>query len=165
MFDVRSELMRHLALKQRILTEYPEIDEETLHDTLDGCTTLDQCILALARSVRADEAMIEALENRMTDLKERANRFQARADKARQIIADAMAQAGMKKITAEDVTLSLKPTPAKLIVTDEAQIPEDYLIWTSRFDKALMKTQLAAGAEIPGATLGNGNQTVSMRFK
>jgi hypothetical protein len=57
-------------LKQRILSNYPQADEETLLDTLEGITDLHEMIAAVIRSALVDEALQVGLRSR---LKQRAS--------------------------------------------------------------------------------------------
>ena len=44
-------------LKQRLLESYPNCDDETLTDTLEGITDLHEMIAAVIRSALVDEAL------------------------------------------------------------------------------------------------------------
>ena len=51
------ELIRHMAAKDRLLAIWPEIDSETLADSLEGITDLHEMIAAVIRSALVDEAL------------------------------------------------------------------------------------------------------------
>ena len=51
------ETEKYLQLRERIALAYPEADEETLLDTLEGITDLHEMIAAVIRSALVDEAL------------------------------------------------------------------------------------------------------------
>src|SRR5262249_61260189 len=52
-----TELNKHQLLKERLLSEYPTLDEAGLRDTLEGLTDLHEMIAAVIRSALVDEAL------------------------------------------------------------------------------------------------------------
>ena len=69
---VRIEVPEYQLLRQRLLSEHPNIDEETLADTLEGITDLHEMITAVIRSALVDEALHVGLRFRMDDMKRTA---------------------------------------------------------------------------------------------
>ena len=65
------EVSTYQALRERLLSEYPQIDEETLADSLEGITDLHGMIAAVIRSALVDEALHAGLRCRLDDMKER----------------------------------------------------------------------------------------------
>ena len=160
------ELAHHQYLRDQLAAQFPDADEETLMDTLEGMTDLTEMVASVVRSRLDDLALFAALRARMSDMQERAGRLEQRADKKKEVVASVMERACLKKLTEPDFTLSLRSTNPPLVVTDEGEIPEDF--WkpqTPKLDRQGIINALKAGREVPGATLGNGGVTISVRTK
>ena len=80
----------------------------------------------MVRSALLDEALAEGLKGHIETLQDRLRRLTERADARRQIARDAMLEVDLKKITAPDFTVSVRPGSPALVVTDEAAIPAAY---------------------------------------
>ena len=74
-----SELHLHEFLRERLLAEFPDADDETLSDTLEGLTSLREKIAELLRSQQEDTTLVTALKLRIDELQERRARIEARA--------------------------------------------------------------------------------------
>lgn len=167
--NIQAETHKYLYLREQLLAQFPDLaeDEQALLDTLEGASTLNEAVVAVYDSARNDELMIEAIKARIGELKERADRLDARADAKRHAACNAMAEAGLKKIEAPTVTLSLRNVAPSVVIVSEAEIPDDYMREkvTKSVDKALVKQALQDGYFVPGAHLSNGGVTLAARVK
>ena len=167
MFEkIQSELCHHQHFRQRLRADFPDADDETIRDTLEGLTDLPEMIAAVVRSQLEDLALARGLKKRINEMHERLARFERRADNKRELIRSVMERAEIYKITEPDFTASLRRTPPPLIVADEQEIPEDF--WKPqppKLDRQGLIAALKSGREIPGAALGNGAQSLSVRTK
>ena len=154
------------TLRDRIRTEDPQIDEQTLADTVEGLNDLHEIVAAIIRLALADEALATGLKYRITEMQDRLERLQDRASKRRQIAKDVMVELDLKKITAPDFTVSVRPGMPSLLVLDEASVPSIY--WQPsepRLNRQKLSSELKGGAEIAGATLSNPEPVLSVRTR
>ena len=80
-----AQLSCHKVLRGRLLAEIPDLDAETLADTLEGLTDLKEMLAELVRSALEDEALAAGLSTRLSDMKARLERFETRAKRKRQL--------------------------------------------------------------------------------
>jgi hypothetical protein len=103
---------------------------------------------------------------RIGDMQTRLARVEARAEKKQATITHVMEKADMKKLEQPDFTAWLRAIPPGLVVADETLIPGDY--WKpqpAKLDKRGLLAALKGGTSVPGASLGNGGTTLSVRTK
>ncbi len=163
---VRHELTHHRYLRERLEAAFPDADEETLMDTLDGMTNLTDSLAELLRSSQEDESLASALRSRMSDMQERCGRFEERARKKRELVCTVMEEAELQKLMEPDFTVSLRPARAPLMIIDEEAIPGDY--WKpqpAKLDRMGLISALSNGRDIAGAVLGNPPMTIAVRTK
>ncbi len=163
---VLRELSNHRYLRERLEAEFPEAEEETLLDTLEGMTRLTDMLAEVLRSCLEDQSFATALKARVADMQARLSRFEERGRKKRELVAAVMEDAGLKKLVEPDFTVSLRPARAPLVIIDEESVPRDF--WkpqAAKLDRQGLIAALGAGRDIPGALLGNPPMTLSVRTK
>jgi hypothetical protein len=154
------------AVRERVRALDPELDEQTLADTVEGLTDLHEILAAIVRAALADEALATGLKGRIAEMQERLERLQERAAKRRQIVKDTMVELDLRKLTAPDFSASIRPGMPALLVIDEAAVPSIY--WEPReprLDRQGLLAELKHGAEITGVTLSNPEPVLSVRTK
>ena len=153
---VSLEASRYNLLKERFLMLYPDADEETLVDTLEGITNLHEMIAAIIRSALVDEALQVGLHTRLEDMRQRLGRLDERGAKKRQLALEVMCEVGLKKLEQPDFTASARAGVPSLIIMSEHLVPEPYWVpQPPKLDRQALLTDLKRGAEIPGTQLGN----------
>ena len=145
---LKLEVQRYLLLRQRLIEAFPRIDNETLHDTLEGITTLEDLIAETIRSALLDEAFRAGLSQRLDDIG-RSSRLEQRAAKKRQWALEAMSEAGLKKLEQADFTASVRRGVPSLDRRGRERDP------TRILDPAATETRPSSRA--PGFETGDGD--------
>jgi hypothetical protein len=163
---LRHDIHLYTYLRQKLLEAFPEADDDTIRDTLEGLTTLHELIAETIRSALIDESLHNGLRSRLQDMKERLSRLEARAVKKRELALEAMSEAGLRKIEQPDFTASARNGPPSLVVVAEDQIPEGYwVVQAPKLDRQALVGDLKQGDDIPGAQLSNPKPVLSVRTK
>ena len=158
--------IHYRSIRDRIRAEDPQIDEQTLADTVEGLTDLHEILTAIIRAALADQALATGLEGRIAEMQARRDRLQDRAAKRRQIAKDVMVELDLKKLSAPDFTASIRPGTPALMVIDEAAVPSIY--WEPReprLNRQGLANDLKQGAEIAGVALSNPEPVLSVRTR
>lgn len=158
--------INYRTLRDRIRAQDPQIDEQTLADTVEGLTDLHEILEAIIRAALADEALAAGLKCRIADMQGRLDRLQDRASKRRQIAKDVMVDLDLKKLTAEDFTASIRAGIPSLTVLDESAVPKTY--WEPsepKLNRQGLFYELKQGAEVPGVALSDPEPILSVRVR
>jgi hypothetical protein len=154
------------TIRERIRAEDPQLDEQTLADTVEGLTDVHEIIAAIVRAALVDEALATGVKSRIAEMQGRLERLQDCAAKRRQIAKDVMIDLEIKKIAAPDFTVSVRPGIPSLLVLDEAAVPSIY--WQPvppKLNRQELLGELKGGAEISGVSLSNPEPVLSVRTK
>jgi hypothetical protein len=164
--NIEFATIAYRAIRDRILAADPQIDEQTLADTVEGLTDIHEIVAAIVRAALADEALATGLKGRIAEMQDRLERLQDCAAKRRQTAKDVMLELDIKKITAPDFTVSIRPGLPALQVLDEAAVPS--IFWqpvAPRLKRQELLTELKGGVEIEGVALSNSEPILSVRVR
>ena len=158
--------IHYRSLRDRLKAEDPQLDEQTLADTVEGLTDLHEIVAAIIRSALADEALASGLKCRVADMQDRLDRLQDRASKRRQIAKDVMVELDLKKITAPDFTVFIRPgIPALMVINEDAVPPIYWEPGEPRLRRQALASDLKQGEEVAGAALSNPEPVLSVRVR
>src|SRR5262245_37764512 len=164
--DLAREVNRFAELRRRLVEADPDIDENTLFDTLEGATSLHEAVAAVIRSALDDEALAKALRARIEDMRQRLSRIELTAEAKREAALNAMERADMIKLTAPDFTASIRINPPSLLITSEAEIPQDFWVpQPPKLNKKGLLDAINSGWAVAGATLSNSKISLTIRTK
>ena len=158
------EMAKHVEIKRRLLDLYPDIDENTLADTLEGATDLNEILVVVARSILDDEAMAKALKERIDAMRQRYTRFEERVVSKRQMVLDVMQSCALPKIMQPDFTASLRKAPPSVEIDNETALPCMFPVEQApKPDKRAILAAISNGQDVPGARLAPARTTLALR--
>ena len=166
--DAATRLQRETEAARILREQLADIagdDEDVLRDSIEGETNLHELIAAVVEEVAADAASVDGIKAHIETMRGRKERLEARIEAKRSAILNAMAIGEIKKMELPIATLSRKPTPPKVHIVDEAEIPSSF--WKRAeptLDKRALAEALKEKQAIPGVTLSNGSETLAIRF-
>jgi len=164
--QIKAEGQRFSLIRDRLQRDYPDIDDVTLFDTLEGVSDLADQLQLLIRSALEDGSLIEALKIRAADMRARVSRLESRVERKRALAAEVMREAGLPRVVAPDFTASVRPVSPGLVVSDEAAIPPTFWVpQPPRLNRQELLGVLKAGTAVPGAGLSNGGSTLAVRTR
>jgi hypothetical protein len=150
-----------------LLAAYPElVEDEVLRlDMIEGSTDLVDFVRRLERSRQEASALTEAIAMNVDALRARAARFERREQAIRDLMFRMLELAHLKKLEMPEATVSVRVGVPKVIVTDEAALPDEFCRIKREPDKGKIKAALAELKPVPGATLSNAEDVISIRVK
>jgi uncharacterized protein (DUF2267 family) len=158
--------VQYQALRDRLRAQDPEIDEETLGDTLEGITDLHEILAAVIRAALTDESIALGLQHRIDEMAKRLDRFTYRAAKRREIVRDVMIESEIKRVAAPDLTLVIRPGNPSVVVIDEGAIPGEFFEpQKPRLNRQKLLGELKLRLEVQGAQLSNPQPVLTVRTK
>jgi hypothetical protein len=164
--SLKIEASKYQALRERLLADWPTLEDDCLLDTLEGITDLHEMIAAVIRSALVDEALQAGLRTRLEEMRQRLARLEERGAKKRQLALDAMCEVGLKKLEQPDFTASARAGLPPLVVVADDVIPESYWVpQPPKLDRQSLLADLKRGDVIPGTQLGNPKPTLAVRTK
>src|SRR5689334_7053442 len=163
---LKAQTTLYRRFHEKLLDQFPDLDDETIRDSLEGLTDLHEMIAAVIRSALVDEALQVGLRTRIEDMRQRLTRLAERGFKKRQLALEAINAAGLNKLEQPDFTASARLGAPPLVVTSERDVPQSYWIpQPPRLDRQTLTSNLKRGDEVPGACLGNAAPILTVRTK
>jgi len=99
------------------------------------------------------EAEAEAIRNEEKRLAARRQGFEKIANCMRDSIHQQMLEWQIKKVEGKMFTFAVQKNPPSVEITNEADIPGDFIDYKPQVDKTKVKNALANGQDVPGARL------------
>jgi hypothetical protein len=151
----------------QLILQYPELGEDEVlrADMLEGETDAFSFLSHCVRWIGEDTALCEGTSGYIKTLQERRTRIERRIDAFRSLAFSVMQAAELQKAELPEATLSVRNGSPKVVIIDEAELP-DCAIEIKRIpDKTKIKELLKAGETVIGAALSNAEPTLAVRFK
>lgn len=147
-----------------LVAELAADDEALRHDMVEGETDLFEAIDVALSEMDECDLVSAGCKDREDAFAERRRKAEARKERLRGLVEQAMLVSDLRSIKLASATLTVKTVPPKPIYDDEAAIPSEF--WRQA-DPVLDKKAIAAaindGRIIPGVTMTNGSTSLQIR--
>ena len=153
-------------LKERLIEQYADLkeDQQTLQDTLEGITNLQEAIEWTVESIAEDEEMLAGIKDRLEALNQRYDRIESRIETKRGLLLEALVKTDQKKIEHPEFTIFRQKGRQFVNILDESAIPTEYtLAQPAKPDKKLIKVAWENNTEVPGTELSISPETLVIR--
>lgn len=154
--------------RDRLLAEYPELadDPDTLNDTLEGITGARDAVWLLVKKAREDEHAVETLTTLIAGYQDRLSRYGRRAKSARDAALRMMQAIGDTKIERPEATISRSRGKPRVIIPDEAAVPDTYCVVKRSPNRTLIGALLRNNSNPPNwATLSEPEDVLTVRVR
>jgi len=159
---IKYEEIRRIADSIR---EICKDDEDTFLDTLDGETDIVDVLAKLIQE-RLEVLGYEAANKELAEqYKRRADKMATKADAINQQMKHLLNAMGVKKVNHALATVSITKPRWSVEVVDEAQVPTQLKVTTSKPDLRAIKKILDDGEPVPGCRSKVGYEGVTVRIK
>lgn len=160
---IQRDLSREGLAAADLMAELRTDDAELAHDMIEGETDLLEAIAAALDEIDQCEIIAEGCKAKAEQIDRRRIRAEARAERIRTMIEQAMTLADLTTARLPSATLTVKAVPPKPIISDESLIPAEF--WEPQAPKLNRKALNAAAKEraIPGVEKTNGSVSLQIR--
>lgn len=158
------DVVRGTQAAAGLIAELQSDDDALRHDMIEGETDLFEAIEAALAEIDECDVVAAGCKEKEAQFAERRRRSDARADRLRGMIEQAMSIAELPSVKLAGATLSLKSVPPKPIYEDEAAIPSEF--WRQPdpvLDKKKIADAMKDGRTIPGVSMTNGSSALQIR--
>jgi len=140
-------------------------DDDTFLDTLDGETDVVDVLSKLIQE-RLEVLGYEATNKELAEqYKRRADKMATKADAINQQMKHLLNAMGVKKVNHALATVSITKPRWSVEVVDEAQVPTQLKVTTSKPDLRAIKKILDDGEPVPGCRPKVGYEGITVRIK
>lgn len=133
-------------------------------DLMASETDILERLRRILRAARHTEAQSEALAGIVKDNRERKARLDNKAERLRGVVLQAMGELGLKKLDGPDITATVGAGKPKVVITDEAALPDDACVFKREPSKTAIAAALAEGP-ISGAEWSNPIPVLTVRTR
>lgn len=144
---------------------FPELaeDEELWLLSLTSETDIDLLLTKIVDRLDDVAALCGGLAGKIAEFEARQERYEQQQRKLRDVALAVMQAAGIKKMELPSATLSVRAGSTKVVINDEASVPDILCKITRTPDKVKIRDMLRDGAAVNWAHLETGEQTLAVR--
>ena len=162
--DRARDLQRESQAAQSLIAALASDDDELTHDMVEGETDLFEAIEAALDEMDACDITATGCKAKEVEIANRRKRVEARQEKLRGLIEQALLVADIPQVKLPTATISVARVPPKPLIDDESAIPSEFWVpQAPKLDKNAVNTAVRDGRIVPGVTMTNGGTTLKIR--
>lgn len=139
-------------------------DDDAFVDTLEGTTDALEMVSAVLRQVREAEAFAASCRALAASYTDRARRLEEREERLRGALVSFLSEIGEQSLRLPEGTISRRPGSRLVVGQLNPDVLPDSLVRIKREPSlTAIKEALDAGTVLPGLSLSNGGETLSIR--
>ncbi len=143
------------------LENLTELDDQAVIDTLESLEGEFKLKSAnVAKYIKNLEHTLDGMKEAESNMHQRRASLEKKINHMREYLRANLEKSGIKKIDAPDISISMQKNPYKVVITNENEIPEDFIDTkeTKAVNKEKIKEALKNGEEVPGCELVQENR-------
>lgn len=150
-----------------LITAFPELEEDDAlkQDMVSGEFDVESVMSRVLSHLFEAEEMLDGMKPRFEDLSERKRRWERRKEFCRSLAQRVLEASGRAKIELPEATVSKQAGREGVEIINVDDLPQGTFAVERKPDKKAIAEQLKAGAEVPGARLVKGADSVRIGTK
>ncbi len=140
-------------------------DEEAWSLSIESETDVPEVLARIERKRAEANAMAFGIAGYIDQLRQRQERFEQREEVMRELAFKIMQMADMRKIEMTEATYSIVAGQPRVVIFDDAALPDELCKITRTPDKTKIKEILKSGAAVPGAAFSNSEAHLTIRTR
>lgn len=160
-FQINQEYLQLASILEENGGEITEEIESQLQINREQLETKGVNYALVIRQLDGESEILDREIKRLSAIKKSKDNS---LERLKNTIKDAMILHGVDSIKGDLINLSLRKSPASVIIEDENSIPDDYLIeQPKKIDKKLISESLKKGIEVKGALLNTDSKSLIIK--
>ncbi len=152
----------YLQACESLLSQKDDIPIEAIADTIEALAgDVELKSINIAAYYKNLQKEVAAMKEYEKEMKARRQRLENNAERLREYLKSNMQRCGIQNIKCTEFTISIRNTPASVVIDDACRLPQEYI---SRIEihanKNKIKHAIQAGEQIPGAHLETGTSLI-----
>lgn len=150
-----------------LLLAHPELaeDEVLRADSIEGETGAFEFLSSLVRKIDGTKALASGTAYYIEELRGRKARLDRRENALRDLIMKVMNTADLRKAELPEATLSIRSNQPKVLIINDAEIPDEFMRIKKEPDKLRIKAAMMAHENVPGCVLSNAEPSLAILVK
>ena len=142
-----------------------ELTQEQAHELHQLIEAKENKVIGCGYWIASQEDLIERELQKAKDHIEKVRAHENKVNRLKDFVKHIVAEDFEGKVTRDLFTVSVRKCPASVVIDNENDLPEKYIIETvvKKIDKISIKEDLKKDIDVPGARLDNSNTRLNIK--